>query len=96
MSVSATLLVNRAVSSMPACPSTRLLGNPLASWASAVISSSGFDTTMMTASGECLATFSATCRTILALVSMRSIRLMPGLRGRPAVMTTMSLPAVFS
>ena len=34
--------------------------------------------------------FSATSRTIFALVSMRSIRLMPGLRGRPAVMTTTS------
>ena len=38
--------------------------------------------------------FSATWRTILALVSMRSIRLMPGLRGRPAVITTTSEPSV--
>ena len=40
--------------------------------------------------------FSATPRTILALTSSRSIRLMPGLRGRPAVMTTTSEPAVAS
>ena len=51
---------------------------------------------MTTASGECLAMFSATFRTILALTSIRSIRLMPGLRGRPAVMTTMSEPAMAS
>ena len=51
---------------------------------------------MITASGACLAMFSATPRTILALVSMRSIRLMPGLRGRPAVITTMSEPAMAS
>ena len=68
---------------MPAWPITRCFGKPLASWASAVISSSGLDTTMITALGECLATFSATPRTILALVSIRSIRLMPGLRGKP-------------
>ena len=50
----ATLLVNRAVSSTPAWPNTRFLGNPEASWASAVISSSGLDTTMITASGDVL------------------------------------------
>ena len=33
---------------------------------------------------------------ILALVESRSSRLMPGLRGMPAVMTTTSLPAVSS
>ena len=95
-SVSATKWVKRAVSSMPAWPITRFFGNPLASWASAVISSSGLETTMITAFGAYFATFSATPRTILALVSIRSIRLMPGLRGRPAVMTTMSQSAVFS
>ena len=51
---------------------------------------------MITAFGECATTFSATLRTIRALVSIRSIRLMPGLRGRPAVMTTTSEPAVAS
>ena len=72
------------------------MGKPEPFEASAVISSSGLLTTMMTASGADLATFSAHLRTILALVSIRSIRLMPGLRGRPAVMTTMSEPAVSS
>ncbi len=90
------LLVKRAVSSMPAWPRIRCFGNPVTIWASAVISSSGLATLMMTASGACSATFSATERMILALVSMRSIRLMPGLRGRPAVMTTTSEPAMAS
>ena len=57
---SATKWLNRAVSSMPAWPSTRCLGKPVASWVSAVISSSGLDTTMTTASGACWTTFSAT------------------------------------
>jgi hypothetical protein len=52
------------------------------------------DTTMTTASGEVRAMFSATWRTMPALVSMRSIRLIPGLRGSPAVITTTSEPSV--
>ena len=95
-SVSATKWVNRAVSSMPAWPITRCFGKPVASCVSAVISSSGLDTTMTTAFGAYSATFSATCRTIFALTSSRSIRLMPGLRGRPAVMMTTSEPSIAS
>ena len=95
-SFSATKKEKRAVSSMPAWPSTRPGGKPETFAASAVISSSGLDTTMITASGACFATFSTTWRTILALVSIRSIRLMPGLRGRPAVITTMDEPAMTS
>ncbi len=95
-SSTATKFVKRAVSSMPAWPMTWFLGSPEASWVSAVISSSGLDTTTMTAFGECATTFSATLRTMRALVSIRSMRLMPGLRGRPAVMTTTSEPAVAS
>ena len=62
----------------------------------AVISSSGLETTMMTASGEPATSLLVTSPTILALTSSRSIRLMPGLRGRPAVMTQTSEPAVSS
>ena len=51
---------------------------------------------MSTASGACLTTFSATFRTILALTPIRSIRLMPGFRGRPAVMMTIDDPAIAS
>ena len=56
-SSSATKWVNRAVSSTPAWPSTRLRGNPVASCARAVISSSGFDTTTTTAFGAYFARF---------------------------------------
>ncbi len=93
-SSTATKLVKRAVSSMPAWPMTRFRGKPRTFAASAVISSSGLETTTTTASGEDFAMFSDTCRTIFALTSIRSIRLMPGLRGRPAVMTTTSDPSV--
>ncbi|CAB5011986.1 unannotated protein [freshwater metagenome] len=93
---SATKCVNRAVSSMPAWPMTRWYGNPVTSCASAVISSRGFATLMTIASGACFAMFSATERMIFAFVSMRSMRLMPGLRGRPAVMMTISEPAMTS
>jgi hypothetical protein len=95
-SFSATKYENRAVSSMPAWPSTRLCGKPVASCASVVISSSGLDTTTTTALGAYLATFSATPRTIPALRPRRSMRDMPGLRGRPAVITTMSEPSITS
>src|SRR6266498_387887 len=93
-SSSATKCLKRAVSSMPAWPITRSLGNPDTSAASAVISSSGLDTTMMTASGEPPTNWRVTSLTIFALVSSRSILLMPGLRGRPAVITHTSEPAV--
>jgi hypothetical protein len=89
----ATKCLKRAVSSMPAWPITRSLGKPETSAASAVISSSGLETTMMTASGEPSTNLRVTSPTILALVSSRSIRLMPGLRGRPAVITQTSEPA---
>ena len=81
---------------MPAWPMTRCGGKPETLAASAVISSSGLETTISTASGACLTTCSATLRTILALTPIRSIRLMPGLRGRPAVMTTTPEPAIAS
>ena len=51
---------------------------------------------MITAFGECFAIFSATPRTIPAFTPIKSIRLIPGLRGRPAVITTTSEFAVAS
>ena len=81
---------------MPAWPITRCAGNPETFAASAVISSSGFETTRSTASGACFTTFSTTPRTILALTSIRSIRLMPGLRGRPALTMTIADPPIAS
>ena len=56
----------------------------------------GFETTMSTASGACFTTFSTTPRTILALTSIRSIRLMPGLRGSPALTMTIPDPPIAS
>jgi len=47
----------------------------------------GWTPRMITAFGDCLATFSATPRTILALTSSRSIAAHAGLAGRPAVIT---------
>ncbi len=75
---------------------TRWWGKPDTLAASAVISSSGLDTMISTASGAYLATFSTTFLTILALTSIRSIRLMPGLRGSPAVTITMPDPPIAS
>jgi hypothetical protein len=51
-------------------------------------------TTIRIASGECWAALPTTDRMIPAFFSSRSIRLMPGCLGRPAVITTMSEPAV--
>ena len=51
---------------------------------------------MITAFGECFAMFSATPRTMPAFTPIKSIRLIPGLRGRPAVITTTSEFAVAS
>ena len=84
----------RAESSTPAIPMTRSFGKPEASAARKVISSSGFDTTMMIASGEPGTTWEITEFMIAAFLPSRSIRLMPGWRGNPAVITTRSLPAV--
>ena len=49
---------------------------------------------MRMASGEPGTTWSITARMIAAFFPRRSIRLMPGWRGNPAVITTMSEPAV--
>jgi hypothetical protein len=84
----------RAESRTPAIPRTRSLGNPLRSAARKVISSSGFDTTIRMALGELGTTFATTSVMIAAFLPSRSIRLMPGWRGNPAVITTMSEPAV--
>ena len=87
---------NRAVSRMPAMPKTRSFGQPetfLATWH---IASSGFETTINTASGDWATTCSVTEPTIFSFVVTRSSRLIPGDRGRPAVITTTSEDAVSS
>src|ERR1022692_4833033 len=57
------------------------------------MTSSGFDTTITNASGQCFFRFSPTLRMILRLMLSRSSRDIPGLRGTPAVMMTTSAPA---
>ena len=84
----------RAESSTPAIPITRSFGKPETSAARKVISSSGFVTTMMIAFGDPGTKRSTTSRTIPAFLPSRSIRLIPGWRGNPAVITTTSEPAV--
>ena len=81
----------RAVSRMPGHARRRA---PSASretfFATWHIASSGFETTMRIASGHCATTCSVTEPTIFSFVVTRSSRLMPGERGRPAVITTTS------
>ena len=87
----------RAVSRIPAMPKTRSFGQPVAARATWHIASSGFETTIRIASGDCFARpRGRTEPTIFSFVVTRSSRLMPGLRGSPAVMTTTSEPAVSS
>ena len=69
-------------------PRTRLAGKPERCWARWVISSSGLVTTTMTADGAYRAMASASGPTISALAWVRSVRVIPGLRARPAVSTT--------
>ena len=86
----------RAVSRIPAWPKTRSFGKPetfLATWH---IASSGFETMIRIASGDCATAASATDPTIFSFVETRSSRLMSPVRGTPAVMTTTSEPAVGS
>ena len=86
----------RAVSRMPAIPNTRSFGQPEALFATWHIASSGFETMIRIASGEAAITCSVTEPTIFSFVVTRSSRLIPGERGRPAVITTTSEPAVSS
>jgi hypothetical protein len=56
--------------------------------------SSGLVTHTNTASGDAAAAREITERTMSLLAASRSSRVIPGLRGSPAVTTTTSLPAV--
>src|SRR6185312_10442875 len=87
-------VAKREVSRIPAIPTTRSRGQPETLFATWHIASSGFETTISTASGEAATTCSVTSLTIFSFVVTRSSRLMPGPRGRPAVITTTDEPAV--
>ena len=67
----------RAVSRMPAMPTTRLRLNRDTALATWHIASSGFDTTTRIASGECRTASFVTAVTIASFVVTRSSRLMP-------------------
>ncbi len=60
------------------------------------MASSGLEMTITNAPGHFSFTFWATSRMILMLTPSRSSRLMPGLRGTPAVTMTTSAPATSS
>src|SRR6187200_1524149 len=87
---------NRAVSRIPAMPTTRFFGNPETACATWHIASRGFDTTTTTLFGERRTTSFVTAATMASFVVTRSSRLIPGDRGRPAVITTTSEPLVSS
>jgi hypothetical protein len=86
----------RAVSRIPAMPTTRCFGNREVESATWHMASSGFETTTTTACGERRTASFVTAETIASFVVTRSSRLMPGARGLPAVITTTSEPAVSS
>src|SRR5574344_431760 len=85
----------RDESKAPPIPITRFLGRPAVFIVRYVKVSIGLATMMMIALGEYLTTFETTDFIILALVPIRSSRVIPGLRGIPEVMTTTSELAVF-
>ncbi len=74
-------------------PTTRAGGKPDTSFITQTMTSSGLVMTMTKAFGQCFLMFSPTEVMTLALMPMRSSRLMPGLRGIPAVTMTTSAPA---
>ena len=56
------------------------------------MASKGLVITITKASGQCVLTFCATVLITFALVAIRSSRLMPGLRGMPAVTIATAAP----
>ena len=67
----------RAVSRMPAMPTTRCFLKRDVAFATWHIASSGFETTTMIASGECFTASFVTAETIASFVETRSSRLIP-------------------
>src|SRR6202162_4898621 len=80
----------RAESSTPAIPKTRSRGKPETRRADSHNESRGFETTIRIALGDSGTILRTTSETIPSFVATRSSRLIPGLRGTPAVMTTTS------
>ncbi len=85
---------NREVSSTPAMPITMLRGRPEAFCSAHTIASSGLVMTMTNAPGAYLRMPAPTCSMTLRLMPIRSSRLMPGLRGTPAVTMQTLAPSI--
>ena len=84
----------RAESSTPAMPTTLLWGRPENSRSAHTIASSGLVMQMTKASGAYCLMPSPTAFMTLRLMPSRSSRLMPGLRGTPAVTMMTSAPSM--
>ena len=82
----------RAESSTPAMPTTMSLGRPENFCSAHTMASSGLVMQMTKALGAYFLMPAPTCSITLRLISSRSSRLMPGLRGTPAVTMTTSAP----
>ncbi len=81
---------------MPAMPTTILLGRPENFCSAQTMASSGLVMQMTKASGAYFLMPAPTCSITFRLISSRSSRLMPGLRGTPAVTMTTSAPEIAS
>ena len=75
-------------------PTTLLGGRPVARCSAQTMASSGLVMQMTKASGAYCLMPLPTASITLRLMSSRSSRLMPGLRGTPAVTITTSAPAI--
>ena len=84
----------RALSRTPAMPTTFSCGRPENSRSAQTIASSGLVMQMTKASGACALIPSPTDFITFRLMPSRSSRLMPGLRGTPAVTMHTSAPAM--
>ncbi len=73
-------------------PTTRFAGNPVASFMTQTIASSGLVIVMTKACGQLVLIAAPTSPTILVLMPIRSSRLIPGFLGTPAVTITTSAP----
>ena len=82
------------MSSTPAIPTTRFLGKPVTLYMAYTMESSGFVITMTNASGACCLIPWATLVMASRFTLIRSSRLIPGLRGTPAVTMHTSAPSM--
>ena len=75
-------------------PTTRFAGSPQACFMTHTITSSGLVMVMTNAPGQCSLIAAPTWPMTFVLMPIRSSRLIPGLRGMPAVTITTSAPLI--